>query len=175
MSTKESLLEKILSFYQSDFDIDKPYYIHDDYYDAHARFEITNAKYVLIKKAELWRALCFEHVFFRITDNFNKEELIKARKHILNYIEPELVRKGARWPEPNHMYTYITFLFICENGVQPEALREIKKFRFEKNYLFTIRGYSLARILVFDLKGKKIYGNKAAKPLIKGYKKAGIF
>lgn len=175
MNTGESFLEKILSFYQSDFDIDKPYYINDDFYDAHARFEITNAKYVLIKKAELWRVDCFEHVFFRITDILNKEDLMRSRNHISTYIEPELVRKGARWPEPNHMYTYITIIFICKNGIHPEALREIKKFRFEKNYLFTIRGYSLARLLVFDMKAKKFYGNKAAKPLIKGYKKAGIF
>lgn len=174
MNTGEALLDQLLSFYQSNFDIEKPYYINEDYYDAYARFSITNAKYVLVKKAELWRANCFEHVFFRVLDTLEKEEIETFRNHILTYMEPTLVRKGEKWPEPNHMYTYLTVIYICKDGVTSDALNAVRKFRFEKNYLCTIRGYSLARLLVFDQKEKKIYGNKAAKPLVKGYKKAGI-
>ncbi len=40
--------------------------------------------------------------------------------------------------------------------------------------MLTIRGYSEARILVFDLEERNIYGNRAAKDLVKGYKKARL-
>ena len=72
------------------------------------------------------------------------------------------------------MYTYMTAIFICEEGAAEEAVKAVKHFHYVKNYLLTVRGYSEARILVFDLKNQKIFGNRAAKDMVKGYKKAGI-
>ena len=174
MVTGREFLDKLLRSYRSSFDVEEPFDIEGDIYDAHASFTVTSAKYVLIKKAELWRADCFEHVFFRICDRINVQELGKFRRQITDYIEPELVRKGAKWPEKNHMYTYITAVYICENGLEPDVKKALRRFRFEKNYLLTIRGYSQARVIVFDLKERQIYGNPAARQLVKGYKKAGV-
>lgn len=81
-----------------------------------------------------------------------------------------MVRHGEKCPPPNHMYTYITGVFICDS-VDEQAKKLIRKFKFMKNYRFTIRGYCDARIVVFDLKNKKLYGNGAAREIIKGYKK----
>lgn len=73
------------------------------------------------------------------------------------------------------MYTYMTAIYICENSVSQAARALIRSFHYTKNYKLTLRGYSEARILVFDLKTQEIFGNRAAKPLVKGYKKADIF
>lgn len=70
------------------------------------------------------------------------------------------------------MYTYMTMIYICENGVSEEAARRIRSFRYVRNYKMSIRGYSEARILVFDLKNRKLLGNRAARELVKGYKKS---
>lgn len=173
--TGDYLLEKLLDSFQNSYDIERTCDIDGDIYDAYARFNVTSAKYVLIKKAELWRADCFEHVFFRL----NKEELTEGeiehfRREVTDYIEPELVRFGKKLPEANHMYTYMTAVYICEEGVTAEAEKAVRAFRYLKNYLFTIRGYSEVRILVFDLKSSRIFGNRAAKELVKGYKRAGL-
>lgn len=40
--------------------------------------------------------------------------------------------------------------------------------------LASIRGYSEARLLVFDLEAGEIFGNRAAKEMVKGYRKACI-
>ena len=69
----------------------------------------------------------------------------------------------------------MTGIFICEKGISEDARKEIRKFKFTRNYLFNIRGYSEARLLVFDLENHKALGNAAAKDLIKGYNRAGIF
>lgn len=175
MTDTVQFLNKLLISYQEHFNIEKTYRLQDEIYDAYASFSVTNSKYVLIKKAELWRANCFEHVFFQVKDCFNKEILHSFQIQIQDFIEPQLVRQGARWPEQNHMYTYITGIFICRDGMSQDAEKALKKFRYEKNYLWTIRGYCQARILVFDLKNKKISGNRAAKSLIKGYKRAKLF
>lgn len=168
------LLERLLKSYQVSYDIEKAYDIKGDIYDAHACFNVTSAKYVLIKKAELWRANCFEHVFFRVLDQLNVEDVERFREQIVSYIEPQLVRGGRKCPEKDHMYTYMTGIFIAENGVSDDVKKMVKHFKYVKNYRFTIRGYSEVRMLVFDLQNKKIFGNHAAKDLVKGYSKARI-
>ena len=69
------------------------------------------------------------------------------------------------------MYTFITGIFISEDSVSSEMQKQIKKFRYSRNYRFTIRGYCDARLVVIDAKNQKIYGNPAARDLLTGYKK----
>lgn len=172
--TGTKLLEQLLDSYQSSYDIAKPFDVNGDVYDAYASFNVTSAKYVLIKKAELWRANCFEHTFFRCIEQLTSNDLAAFYSQITELIEPEFVRCGRKNPEKDHMYTFITGIFICENSIPDDVIKEIRKFKYFKNYLLGIRGYSEARLLVFDLKNRRISGNAAAKDLIKGYNKAGI-
>lgn len=69
------------------------------------------------------------------------------------------------------MYTFITGIFFSEEGISEEMKRAVRKFKFFKNYRFGIRGYSEARILVFDMKNQKVAGNRAARALVKSYRK----
>ncbi len=168
------LLEQLLDSYQSSYDIAKPFDINGDVYDAYAGFNATSARYVLIKKAELWRANCFEHTFFRCINNISRDDLTMFHKHIVDFIEPELIRRGRKYPEKDHMYTFITGIFICESGVTHHMKKEIQKYKYFKNYLLGIRGYTEARLLIFDIKNRNLLGNPAAKELVKGYNKAGF-
>ena len=81
--TGVNLLEKLLDSYQSSYDIDRAYDVDGDIYDAHASFNVTSAKYVLIKKAELWRANCFEHVFFRVLEELTVQDIERFRRQIV--------------------------------------------------------------------------------------------
>lgn len=172
--TGTKLLEQLLDSYQSSYDIAKPFEINGDVYDAYASFNVTSARYVLIKKAELWRANCFEHTFFRLGKKLCNEDLTAFHRHVTDYIEPELVRGGRKTPEKDHMYSFITGIFISEEGISESVKKEIRKFRFLKNYRFSIRGYSEVRLLVFDMENRQILGNAAARDLVKGCKKSGI-
>ena len=157
------LLETLLASYAECYDIQRDYPIQDAVYPAYAKFNVTSAKYVLMKKAELWRVNCFEHAFFSVVSSLQTEDLQKLR-----------TRSGAKYPPPNHMYTFLTAIFISEGRVSPEVKKEAQRFRYFKNYLASIRGYSEARLLVFDLEAGEIFGNRAAKEMVKGYRKAGI-
>lgn len=170
--TGMEFLEKLLESYESSFDIIRPYDIHENRYDAYAAFNVTSAKYVLVKKAELWRADCFEHTLFSHKDTLTVKDLDRLKKEIISYIEPHLVRGDKKCMDKDHMYTYITTIFICENGLSSEAKKAVYHFRFFKNYQLGLRGYSEARILIFDMENHKVLGNRAAKALVKGYKKA---
>ena len=146
------LLETLLASYAECYDIQRDYPIQDAVYPAYAKFNVTSAKYVLMQT----------------------EDLQKLRRQITEYMEPQLVRSGAKYPPPNHMYTFLTAIFISEGRVSPEVKKEVQRFRYFKNYLASIRGYSEARLLVFDLEAGEIFGNRAAKEMVKGYRKAGI-
>lgn len=173
--TGEELLDKLLDSFSSDYDIERPYSAGDLTYDAYAAFRAVSAKYVLVKSAELWRAKNFEHIFFRLKPRpLDAKDVADFRRQIDEYIEPQLVRKGERFPEQDHMYTYITVIYICF-GVSEQAKKAVKSFRYEKNYLLSLRGYSQGRILVFDLCSKEISGSPGAKKAVKAYRKAGIF
>ena len=172
--TGRELFERLLASYESSYDIEQACSINGDIYDAYAVFSVTSARYVLVKKAELWRANCFEHVFFHVKDNLTEADIERFGTQAATYIEPQIVRGGKRWPERDHMYTFITAVYICENGVSDEAKRAVKHFSFVKNYKWTIRGYSEARIIVFDMAGGQVFGNRAARDLVKGYTKAGV-
>lgn len=165
------LLEKLLQSYQAAFDITRPYDVEGERYEAYAAFNVTSAKYVLVKKAELWRADCFEHTFFSCIDRLKAEDIQRFRGHIVSFIEPELVRNGEACTCENHMYTYITAVFISERGLTKEAEKAVRDFKFFKNYRLGLRGYAEARVLVFDMENRRVSGNRAARELVKGYEK----
>lgn len=169
--TGNELLEKMIGSYRSSFDIERPYRINEDTYDAYARFDVSSVKYVLVKKAQLWKADCYEHCFFAHKELLTQMDLEHFHRNILEVIEPQMVRRGEPCTKKDHMYTYITGIFIAEDGITDEMKRVIRKFKFFKNYKLGFRGYSEARLLVFDMKKRRVLGNKAARELVKGYKK----
>lgn len=168
---KEELFQKLVGIYGGSFNMEEPFEVEGDTYDAYGFCNITNAKYVLVKKAELWRAICFEHAFFRLFDTLKAEDIERFCAQVKETIEPKLVRKGEKTMEKNHMYSYITGIFICDHGVSEEVKKEIKRARFYKNYRMSVRGYCEMRILVVDLEHHKLIGNRAARDLIKDYKR----
>lgn len=170
--TGQEFMEKVLAAYQEAFDITRPFDVNGHRYDAYAAFNVTSAKYVLIEKAELWRANCYEHTFFSCCQSFDREALNAFGAEVKEYIEPQIVRQGRGGMEKDHMYTFITGIFFSEEGISEELKKAVRKFHFFKNYRFGIRGYSEARLLVFDMKNRKVTGNRAAGALVKGYRKA---
>ena len=168
---KYDFFERLLASYSGNFDIDQPFETNGEKYDAYAEFNVTSAKYVLSKKAELWRAQCYEYVFFKVKNIIDVAEIENIKEQIVDFLEPNFVRKGENVPPPNHMYSFITIVYICDEDLSEDVKKMIKRFKYIKNYRFTVRGYCEVRFAVFDLKNKQIYCNNSAKDLVKGYKK----
>ena len=75
----QMVLDKIMDTYRPNFDVEEPYEFHGEVYDAYAGFSMTSAKYVLVKRAELWRAHCFEHAFFSAGRRYTLEIFCVSR------------------------------------------------------------------------------------------------
>ena len=162
--------DKLMNYYSYNYDVTNDYQLGSRNFDGYCHLDIQNSKYVLVKKAKLWQANCYEHVFIRKVDEINRDIVKEDLKFIKEYVEPTLVSKG-KYPDSNHMYSYITWIYINSNGTITNVLKDIKKSQFYKNYLFSLRGYCQLRMLAIDLKYQQVIGNPAAKSLVKEIRK----
>ena len=106
--TREDAVQCLCEIYQNDFDV-RRCEEHEQPLAAQMDFYAESSKYVLSKKAKLWEANSFEYVYLFSVPHLTKE--------IYEACEKKAYEEGmARInPGPNHMYTYITALFLCDS------------------------------------------------------------
>ncbi len=160
-------LERLLEKYSAFFDIKKEYDYHGIKFSAYAYFHSLNEKYVLTRKANLWRAKAFEHVLFLEVDRVDTDLIEKMRKLIKEHMEPELVREGNKYPCEDHMYSYLTLVILSKEKIENDMIRAVRRFHFDKGYLFSFRGHSEAHIACVDMESELVYTNFAAREMKK--------
>ena len=108
--TREDAVERLCDVYGGSFDITRceeaelPLAAKMDFY-------VHNSKYVLSKKAKLWEANSFEYVYLFTVPHLTREIYEQCER--LAY---EQGRARIR-PGPNHMYTYISAIFLCDSCI----------------------------------------------------------
>lgn len=171
ISDARTYLDHILAKYAAYFDITKEFTGAGFTFPAYGFFAEQDEKYVLSRKANLWTAKRTEHIVFMIEDRCTPATVEKARSVIEDFMEPELVRHGEKYPEKDHMSSLLNVAVLAEHGVAPDAMKAIKSFSFDRSYLFSFRGFSRGRLIVVDLEGMKVYTNKAASDVRKSFEK----
>ncbi|MBE5859683.1 MAG: hypothetical protein E7301_06105 [Butyrivibrio sp.] len=172
--TSETYLDELLLRYRSNFDITKNYKLGDETFPAYAYFSSFGERYVLKKEAQLWAIRAYEHVFFIKEHEVTKDSLDKILALTEEKIEPHLVRKNQKYPEKDHMCSYLTFVIISDKTPDKETQKAIRKFSFDKGYLFNFRGHSEARVLVAGLDTNSVYTSRTGKELRKMFEDAFI-
>ncbi len=128
------------------------------------------------RKANLWKVSESEHVLFMTlpenadpgADSGAAPEtdpgalFEEAGRLISDYMEPVLSRGNEKYPPKDHMRTFLTAVLVLERS--PD--------RFDKSYLFSLRGFSQGRIIVVDLPSKKVYTSPAAKDVAAFFRQA---
>lgn len=165
----DNYLKKILDVYSKDFDIYENYKLGDEIVSAYGYFSSLNEKYLLVREVQLWETKTYEHIVFIEDEKLDFTLFSRVENLIKNVIEPTYIRKDNKYPEKNHMYSYITIILLVEN-IEKNIIPKIEKYKFEKSYLFSFRGYSLVRYVVIDLKKKNVLTNRAGKCLSSLYK-----
>ncbi|SNU08533.1 hypothetical protein SAMN06297422_11837 [Lachnospiraceae bacterium] len=171
MIDKDGYIEKLLQEYSKSFDITRDYEIGGVKARAYGYFSTISEKYVISPKANLWSIHGFEHILFLDKETVTLSDLDEARSLMEEHMAPELVCKGNKYPEKDHMYSYLTIAYICDKTPDQETLNALKKFKYEKNYLMTIRGHVEAHMVLMDLSTGKAYANRVAKHLSDFYMK----
>ena len=162
-------MEKLLEQYSNSFDITRNYTIGNTTAYAYGFYSSFSEKYVLTPKANLWSIKGFEHILFICRDVITEDDIANAKRLMENEMSDQLVCKGNKYPEKDHMYSYVTVAFICNNTPEDEVIKAVTSYKYEKNYLFTIRGHVEGHMIIMDLSSGRAYTNKAAKHLVEYY------
>lgn len=158
METAE-YLDRLLLRYSGSFDIYQPYVINGKEYPAYGYFFSYIEKYILVREINMWSTRSYEHILFLETEECTGEIIEEAKKIISDYMEPVLVRKNEKLPEPNHMSSHLNVVIISKKALSGQRADEIRKYRFEKGYKFNIRGFSRGTILCASMEDRKFYSN----------------
>ena len=164
-TASDAYLQELLNRYRANFDLTENFTLGERIYPAYAKFFSLGEKYVLKKEAKLWAIRAYEHVLFIKTDSIDKNLIDEIRKTMELQMEPLLVRRGEKYPEKDHMCSYLSFVVISEKTPEPDVQRFIKRFSFDKGYLFNFRGHSEGKLGCVFLDTKTCLTNYAAKEL----------
>ncbi len=188
--TSGDYLDKILDRMTSTHNITRNFTADGRTFAAYALYEASSEKYVLSRKANLWKVSESEHVLFMtLPENANPgadpgadpganpgaspEALFEETGRLISdYMEPVLSRGNEKYPPKDHMRTFLTAVLVLERSPGPELIRKVRRYRFDKSYLFSLRGFSQGRIIVVDLPSKKVYTSPAAKDVAAFFRQA---
>lgn len=192
--TSGDYLDKILDRMTSTHNITRNFTADGRTFAAYALYEASSEKYVLSRKANLWKVSESEHVLFMtLPENADPgadpgadsdadpganpgaspEALFEeAGRLISDYMEPVLSRGNEKYPPKDHMRTFLTAVLVLERSPSPELVKKVRKFRFDRSYLFSLRGFSQGRVIVVDLPHKKVYTSPAAKDVAGFFRQA---
>lgn len=163
-------LQKLFRSYRTSYDLTIPYVCGGVEFAAYGHFYAHQEKYILAEEIQMWETKGYDHIFFLETEAVSAETLTEMDRVIRSIAEPGLVRGGQRYPEKNHMYSDITYVIVSSSKIKPELIKHVNRYRFSKNYLFTIRGWCDARVVAVDLAENRVYGNAKAKNLLPLYR-----
>ena len=192
--TSGDYLDKILDRMTSTHNITRNFTADGRTFAAYALYEASSEKYVLSRKANLWKVSESEHVLFMtLPENADPgadpgadsdadpganpgaspEALFEETGRLISdYMEPVLSRGNEKYPPKDHMRTFLTAVLVLERSPGPELIRKVRRYRFDKSYLFSLRGFSQGRIIVVDLPSKKVYTSPAAKDVAAFFRQA---
>ena len=172
--TAADYLDKILERMTATHDIERGFGADGRTFDAYAQYNSFAEKYVLTRKANLWKVSESEHVLFLTVPAGADPEVFyeDAGRLIDGYMEPVLARAQEKYPPKDHMRTFLTAVLVLERSPSPELVKKVRKFRFDRSYLFSLRGFSQGRVIVVDLPHKKVYTSPAAKDVAAFFRQA---
>ncbi len=156
MINGNSFLDRLLNYYSENHEISRPYQMGGTIYDAYAYYSHFN---------------CFEHAFIRSTLTLSKGDIYRFREQLTTIIEPWMVCDGEASPPPDHIYTYVTGVFVSERRIREDVRRAIHRFRYYRGYGYYRSGYCQARLAAFDLETGSLICSPAAKELMLEYRR----
>ena len=170
--TAGDYLDKILERMTHTHNITRDYAADGRTFAAHALYESFGEKYVLTRKANLWKISESEHVLFMtLPENGDPGALFsEAKRLIADFMEPVMARGSGKYPPRDHMRTFLTIVLLLEHSPDQDFISSVKRFRFDRSYLFSLRGFSQGRIIAVDLPRNTVYTSPAAKDVAAFYR-----
>lgn len=160
----KKILDKLLDSYSVYFDVER---VEDNPLPLAATgyFYSRSEKYVLVKSAQLWAAESYEYLYIFEMPSLDLDTYLKCKQYALD--------EGMKRIKPHreHMYSFITTLFICDE-ITGEAKKALKKSYIHKSFRFSLHGWMEFHADAILPGERKVYSNwdgRATAKFIKKY------
>lgn len=162
-------LDRLLERYRHSFDLFRPFSIGGVEYPAYGYFFSLSEKYVLTQKANLWSVRTYEHILFLHVKQMDENTVQQVRELMEQHMEPQLVRKGKRYPEKDHMVSCLTVCILSDRTPDAGTRAAAEHYRWSKNYLLTVRGHAEGHLICVDMEREQVFCNRPARRMLKTY------
>lgn len=163
--SRKSAIECLLKSYKTYYNItETPQTEENIPLVAFCEFYERSEKYVLSRKAELWSANCEEFIYLFETEHLTLEMYERCR----DFAKEDGMKHAHIGPD--HMYTYITPVFICDS-CEEDARKALKKCRIYQSFHFSFHGWMDFHAAVLEVDTDRISTNRSGKCVEKIMKK----
>lgn len=121
-------------------------------------------QYWLSKKIKVWGNETNEFCYVYAADSFDKDTVDKC---VARALEESLPRVK---PHKEHQYSNVKVLFVADS-FDKAVVKHIRAKKFEKNYKFSLHGFTMLKTCAVDLATEKAHPNKAGYELAKYFSK----
>lgn len=160
MNTDEALKKLLRSFeHYYDVKVENP----PPPFVAEAEFHQHQEQYILVRAAHVSDVDSNEYVFFYAAQNLTKDNLAEIAKKAWNEgLSRVKVYSG-------HMNSDVILVLLADK-IDEDAFKQIKKTKFYKSYLFSLRGWSHFKLVAMETSSKRLASNRLGKYLEKLFK-----
>lgn len=157
-------LDVLSERYKRYFDIHRNYNLLGNELDIFAEYRVKNEKYFLSKSAVIFSFENFEYCLVKcFKEGINKAELQEFTDFLVDSVK-EIVK-----PSSEHMSTYLSGVIVSEKSFSQEVIEMAEKFKYSKNFLFTLKGWCDVRLILVDLERNIVITNKKGREVKKNY------
>lgn len=156
---KQDIKKKLAGF----FDIQEDYKYKDMNFDIFAVFNSRNERYIASKSVTIYAfendEYCFVKNFKEINKKIFEDYLSILRESIEDYVDPH----------NEHMSSTITGVLVVDSLNDKDLIKKVKKFKYQKSFLFGLKGWCDIRLILVDLENKDVFTSKKANEVSKFY------
>jgi len=133
-------------------------------FDLYGYFNVRSEKFLATRKLTIYDYENNEHVLMKYYPSITKE--------ILNNFIEKLKKSIETLVNPNdeHMSTTITGVIVVDKINEEKIIKEIKEFKYQKGFLFGLKGWADIIIVLVVLEDEKVIASKRGKKVISLYK-----
>ncbi|MGM9582426.1 MAG: hypothetical protein ACI3WU_01735 [Phascolarctobacterium sp.] len=125
-----------------------------------AELNASDEGYFLVHSIKTYSVQHNEYLFVKhFTNEVTKEELQP-------YLELLRQRMQELKTTTEHMSSLFALVIICEQSMDAALVQELEKYKYHKDYCFSLKGWSDLAIYVVDIPKQKVSCNKAGRKTI---------
>jgi len=129
--------------------------------DLFGTLRLESRRYILDPRWVMDRYHCFEYCFVKAFSRAVTLEDIQQFQSFLRQAEGEFVH-----PDFEHMRSYLTGVIVAPKVASEELKRSVRQMRWRRSYALGLKGWSEIRLVLVDLDGGDVTGNRAAREVL---------